>query len=85
MITIALNVTELAALLNRYASRAYDENLRNTDETDAVLLGELTMLEAIAERLCLTDREPSEREEEALRSARDHAGRAIDHLQACTR
>lgn len=81
METPALTVTQLASLINRTASSAYDHDLRATGETDAHIIGRLHMLETIADRLALGDIDPTDSEDEALRSALGHLDRALGHLQ----
>lgn len=82
MNTPALTIAGLARLMHRTAETAYDEDLRATGETDAVVLGKLSMLDAICDPLWVSDHEQkmTAAEEAVLGEARDTLGLAYDHL-----
>jgi hypothetical protein len=82
MTTPVLTATELAALMSRISHRAYNPHLRNTGDTDAVILGQLDVLDTLADRA--SDIDLPEREAEELRSAQEQVGRAIGHLRLAT-
>ncbi|WAC18862.1 hypothetical protein OVA24_16650 [Luteolibacter sp. SL250] len=82
MNTPVLTAPELADLMSRISHRAYNPHLRATGDTDAIILGQLAVLDIIADRTCGIDL--PEREAEQIRSAQEQAGRAIGHLRLAT-
>jgi hypothetical protein len=80
MDTAAITISGLADLMLRMSARAYNPELRSPTETDAVLLGELNMLDLICDPIWVSGREMTPAEEQKLSAAREELGSAWDYL-----
>jgi len=78
MTTPVLDVRELARLMREHAARVHDETSRPHGAADAMLLGKLTMLDALAERMWGEDLSGAETAE--LQAAANELGRAVENL-----
>ncbi len=80
MPTPALTVRRLAEMMRHYAATAFDVSLRYSGDTDAVLLGKLTMLDVIADGQW-TSGEMASGEEVDLKAASSELARAWSYLK----
>lgn len=78
MTTPVLYVRDLARLMREHAARVDDPASRADDETDAVLLGKLAMLDALAGRMWCE--KLGGNETTALQAAANELGRAVEIL-----
>lgn len=78
MTTPVLDVRELARLMHEQAARALVDTSRPAGVADAVLLGKLAMLDALAERVWGEDL--SGTETASLQAAANELGRAVEAL-----
>lgn len=77
MTTPVLDVRELARLMNEHAANVHDENAPRVDGAgDAVLLGKLAMLDALAARMWSADMTSTETAD--LQAAANELGRAME-------
>ncbi|MCW1926535.1 hypothetical protein OKA05_28545 [Luteolibacter arcticus] len=80
MTTPVLDVSGLARLMREKSATAYDVAGRGREVPDAVLLGKLTVLDQLAERMWLwNEMRPAEAIE--LRAASNELGRAFGYLK----
>lgn len=79
-----LHLNRLLEMMRDYSASAHDSTLRNHGETDAVLLGKITLLDVIADSVWTGEIKLTSPEALALAEAAAQLGRAWNHLKDLT-